>query len=169
MTISIKSLALVTLTTLSLTSSVMISDASADTKPSRMKYRRPVQSEQTLKPSLDLKTKFSPIGHWQGHMYEKDIGEHIMQFIKFDFSSNKSGIWKVIGSKHNPQTDEWEEYIIRQGLLTPVIQGNEVTLFMNNWSEDKTIILKGEIKNNGSKIKGYTVSDTDYLFYVNRQ
>ena len=52
---SIKSFALVTLTALSLTNGLMVGDASAETNRLRMQSVKPVQSEQTFKPSSILK------------------------------------------------------------------------------------------------------------------
>ena len=169
MTISIKSFALVTLTALSLTSSVMISDASADTKPSRMKYRRPVQSEQTFKPSLELKAKISPIGNWQGSLKSK-YGDVPVR-IEFDFSSNTTpGNWRLLGADYNAQTNEWKDVILGQGHLTPIIQGNKITLYTSGWSWGKSRrIFEGEIQNNGSRIFVIDLEEGNYTIVVDRQ
>ena len=166
MKISIKSFALVTLTTLSLTSSLIISEASAETKRSRTQFRQPVQSEQTFKPSLKLKTRFSALGNWMGNIYAQ--GDDVLTQIELSFTSNNTGTWKHHGSQYNAQTDQWEPKVLQQGSFTSVVQGNNVTIQMNNFGNNN-VVLQGDIQNNGTKIAGEVVGQNPFVFYVNKQ
>ena len=163
---SIKSFALVTLTALSLTNGLMVGDASAETNRLRMQSVKPVQSEQTFKPSLKLKNRFSALGNWMGNIYAQ--GDDVLTQIELSFTSNNTGTWKHHGSQYNPQTDQWEPKVLQQGSFTSAFQGNNVNIQMNNFG-NKNVMLQGNIQNNGTKIAGEVVGQSPFVFYVNKQ
>ncbi len=138
MTISIKSIALVTLTTLSLSTGLTISQASADTA-FRRQVRQPVQTQPVFQPSAKkYATPVSVKGNWKGSM--GNSGDDILTHIELNIGVNNNGIWKHHGSQYNANTGKWEPKILQQGYLQASNQGSNINIKLNGFSGNSVIL-----------------------------
>ncbi len=167
MTISIKSIALVTLTTLSLTTGLTMSQASAETTRLRRQVRQPIQTQPVFQPSVKkYATPISVKGNWQGNM--GNSGDDVLTHIELSIGVNNNGIWKHHGSQYNANTGKWESKILQQGYLTASNQGSNINIKLNGFSGN-SVILEGTLQNNGTKISGDIVGTSFGVFHLNKQ
>ncbi len=146
--------------------SVNLTPGIARTAQNRPIQRNSGQSQIQDNTNFGVSPNFK--GNWEGRVYPKgdDTSTVLEISVSSKSGSNYQGTWKHHGAKYNPQSDSYEDTILQQGILKASRTGNEVTMELNGYHQNK-LLLKGTLT--PSQISGEVVGNSHFLFFFDKQ
>lgn len=114
------------------------------------------QGQFPVQPLNSFTMPASAIGAWQGGMHSK--GDDAVTSLQLQIKSSASGYqgtWQVLG----------EGGVLQQGKLSGTQTGNKVSLKLEKFSGNTSLVLSGTLK--GASMSGQ-VANSNFVFWLNK-
>lgn len=148
---------LIALFTLTTTLTTGLTIALQPTQAQVLQGRFSTPSSGSVHHAGNFSTLASAVGSWKGGMHSK--GDDAVTTLQVQIQSSASGYqgnWQVLG----------EAGILQQGKLSGTQQGNTVTLKLEKYNGNTSLVLNGTIKSGGKSVTGQ-VGNSNFVGIVN--